>query len=95
MIRPMTEQQCRLVVDVMVALDVSEEDLVIAPVVAIDDAAFEVRCSAAEKGNAVLAERVVDAGELVARSAREADGEIAVFGAEHVDAEVRRGAEGR
>lgn len=79
----------------MVPLDVPEEDLVIAAVVAIDDAALEVRCSAAEKGNAVLAERVVDAGELVARSAGEADGEVAMLRTEDVDAEVRRGAEGR
>lgn len=89
MVDAVAEEERRLAL-VGVALDVAEEDLVVAAVVAVDDAALEVRSGAFDQRDAVLAEHVTDAVELVRLSAREAGRELAVLHAEHVDAEVRR-----
>ncbi len=67
----------------------------VAAVVAVDDAALEVRGRADDQRHAVLAELVRDALELVASTAREADRERLLLGREDVDAEMRRGAKRR
>ena len=90
-VRAVAEQQRRLAF-VGVAFHVAEEDLVVAAVVAVDDAAFEVRRRAVDQRDAVLAQAVRHAFELVFVRAREAQRELVLLRAEHVHAEVRRGA---
>jgi hypothetical protein len=94
MIHAMAKKQRRLVL-VVIPLDTPEEYLVIAPVVAVDDTALEVRRRPVDERDAVLAQRVADAGELVARSAREAHRQVAMLRSQDVDAEMRGGAERR
>src|SRR5579875_391803 len=86
------EEQRRLH-HVVEALHAPDEDDVIAAFVAVFDAAFEVRRGAADQRNAVLAERELDAGELVGVRLREASRELAVLAAEDADAERGRLAE--